>query len=169
MVEVTSNNSVEILKLRYSGLDHAAFSKLWTQLSCWSRLMDIDLTGNRVESLELIRSKVARLRWLDISHNPILSLEGDGQRNTGLARFLQAHPELQCLGQRFAKSKCYSLQLQHLLDINASGRVLFCDGMWSEHSLWPRVLDRANERFRENSYRQANVVYYLVHGLSASL
>lgn len=172
-----ANQSIEMLRLRYCGLDYSSFSKLWTQLSCWQRLVDVDLTGNRIESLSPVRSKVARLRRLDLSHNPILSLETPDKRqqrqqqNTsgGLAKFLQAHPELQCLGQRFSKSKCYSLKLQHLLDINASGRILFCNGIWSEPSLWPRVLERANEKFEEHPYRRANVIYSVVHGLSASL
>jgi len=167
-----SNQTIEWIRLQGFGLDDVALSKLWTAMSAMKRLAIIDVSYNEITSVKSIKKSkgVARLKRLDLEENPILRLEAsEAEATSGLFELLQSHPELQCLGQRFSKSKCYSLKLQHLLDINGSGRVLLCDGVWSEHSLWPRVLERANEKFKENPNRQANVMYYLVHGLSASL
>jgi hypothetical protein len=163
-----SSCSIQILKLRYCGLDHIAFSKLWSRLSCWRKLIDIDITGNQVSSLDSVKSNITRLKRIDISHNPILTDEAHG-RKTGLAEFLTMHPELKSLGQQFKKSKCYSPDLQHLLDINTCGRVLFCDGFQTHYSMWPTVLERANIIFQESPHRQANVLFHLIYGLSTSL
>eukprot|EP00980_Cylindrotheca_fusiformis_P030580 scaffold25072_cov152-Cylindrotheca_fusiformis.AAC.1 len=187
----SNNTSIQTLKLRYCGLDHLDFATIYTQLCHWPNLIEIDLAGNQVHSLDGIvvakSKKMTRLQRLDLSHNPILmnnnNNDNDGDNNTisngttsssrtrrELATFLRMHPELQCLGPRFSKSNLYSPEIQHLMDINSCGRILFCDGYETEYySIWPRVLERANIKFRESSKRQANVIYHLIHGLSTSL
>lgn len=165
---MASSSTIQILKLRYCALDQSAFSKLWSSLSCWPKLIEFDITGNQVSSLKLRKSQRTRLQRIDISHNPVLMEEAHG-KSTGLVDFLKIHPELKCLGQRFNKSKCYSADIQHYLDINACGRILFCDGFQAHYALWPTVLERANRCLHETPQRQANVIFHLIHGLSTSL
>lgn len=166
-----NNQSIELLGLRSFGLDDAALSKLWSELSAMKRLISVDVSCNEIKSLMFIKSKVARLKHLDLWENPVLQLEASqADTRSGLYEFLQLHPELQSLGKDFAKSSCYSPTLQHLLDLNANGRILFSNGGdWAHSSIWPSVLERANRNLQEYPVRQASVVYGLVRDLSARL
>ncbi|CAJ1942116.1 unnamed protein product [Cylindrotheca closterium] len=168
-----SNQSIQSLGLRYFGLDDVAFSTLWTGLSALKQLVSLDVEDNEITSLHLLlksRKVARRLKRLNIDDNPILELEASQKEMaSGLFQFLKAHTQLQSLGHSFAKPQP---KLQHLLDRNANGRILFCnhaDDMVHSLSIWPRVLERTNNNLQEHPVRQASVVYDLIRGLSGSL
>jgi hypothetical protein len=161
-----SNSSLQKLKLRYSGLDDVTFSKLWSSLSRWRELIEIDVTGNRISCLDLLKSDLIGLQRFDITHNPILT---DELYPTSLVRFLNRHPRLICLGDYFRGSKHFSNDIQRLIDLNFSGRVLFRDRYQTHFSIWPLVLERANRVFQDSPPRQADVLYHLIQGLATNL
>jgi hypothetical protein len=71
------------------------------------------------------------------------------------------------LASDFAESNLYTPLTEHYLDLNRSGRILLSGNVSRPGiplSVWPVVLQRANELFQENGRRQANVLYHLLNG-----
>jgi hypothetical protein len=62
-----------------------------------------------------------------------------------------------------------SPEIEHLLDFNQAGRVLLGQGHSVPLSLWPVVLERANQMFKysrdgDRERKRANVVFLLLQG-----
>jgi hypothetical protein len=110
-----------------------------------------------------------RLRQLDLSHTPLMkSTEGtdDGLEKSDIIKLLNKQIELGVVCKSysdFEKSRMFSLEAEHLLDINECGRVLLTEASVAL-SVWPIVLARANKRLQESPSRNANVLYSLLHG-----
>jgi hypothetical protein len=112
-----------------------------------------------------------RLRQLDIPDTLLMmkSTEGtdDGLEKIDILKLLNKQIELGAVCNdydQFEKSSLFSLEAEHLLDINECGRVLLTDEAPVALSVWPIVLARANKRLQEYPSRNANVLYSLLHG-----
>jgi Leucine-rich repeat (LRR) protein len=63
----------------------------------------------------------------------------------------------------FWKETSQSPKIQHLLDLNKTGRVLVANNR-VPLAVWPRVLDRANRLLADDKARQATAVFHLLRG-----
>jgi hypothetical protein len=163
---IEASHSLQKLKLRKAGLDRVDLSKILISLEKCPSLVDIDMMHNHISSLDFYHRftfQPTRLRRLNLDGNPITwQVDVTTKDDKSLIRFLENNAELGYLGERFEK---YSSRIEHLLDMNRCGRVLFRNGNQNPLSVWPGVLTRANCMFQDKPKRQANVVYGLVHGL----
>jgi Leucine-rich repeat (LRR) protein len=109
-----------------------------------------------------------RLRQLNLAYSPILRSTDDGQGKNHILKLLNKQNELGRVVcddyyDEFEKSKLFSLEAQHLLDINECGRALKTEAAVAL-SVWPIVLARANKGLQEYPSRNANVIYSLLYG-----
>jgi hypothetical protein len=139
-------------------------------------LVTLDVRYNNIGNLKLLDGIMqthtpSRLRRLGLEGNPL----GDDDR-AALAKLVKDHPELQDFG--FSKDEEALLitpDLQYLLDLNRSGRVLLTKPS-TPLSVWAQVLERANSLFENDSMfatdedrnsrpeRRASVIYSLLQG-----
>jgi Leucine-rich repeat (LRR) protein len=110
-----------------------------------------------------------RLRQLDLSDTPLIkSTEGtdDGLEKIEILKLLNKQIELGAVCNyynHFEKSRLFSLEAEHLLDINECGRVLLTEASVAL-SVWPIALARANKRLQKYPSRNASALYSLLHG-----
>jgi hypothetical protein len=195
---MSKNRTLELLYLEDCGLDNDEFQLIMMGVSrSCTRLLELDLSDNQIWSLDMSKSFAfwkkeaqqgqqyqhpkTRLQSLDVSGNPILEYwhSGSGwkdeiaknnnhQEQEHLIRLLEAFPGLGRLDEDIAETSLYSPYIEHLLDINGSGRrLLLCNHPQDENvplSLWTLVLARAVEKLRDDTGRQVNVMYHLLQG-----
>jgi hypothetical protein len=138
------------------------------------RLESINLGWNNISSLAKLNTlspmgQPTKIRefFIDLG-NPVWENAKDDDRDA-ILQFVRSNPELGHLGEHFdfAKSDLYTPLTEHYLDMNRSGRILLSANVSRPGiplSVWPTVLERANQLFQENGQRQANVFYHLLQG-----
>jgi hypothetical protein len=131
----------------------------WNNISSLAKLNTLSPTGQPIKIREF---------FIDLG-NPVWKNAKDDDRDA-LLQFVRSNPELGHLGERFefAKSDLYTPLTEHYLDLNRSGRILLSANVSRPGiplSVWPTVLERANQLNQKNAgRRQANVLYHLLHG-----
>lgn len=151
------NSSLETLELMACNLIDSHVIRIIE--TCPARLRICNLRNNAITNrgLEII----AQRSTLD---NALRKLALDGNNFTVAAtrghilRILQHNPHLGYL------VNSSDPDIQHLQDLNLSGRVILSQvGSNSvAPSLWPLVLERANSLFQDDEGRRANVLFHLV-------
>lgn len=156
-------------------------SDLLIVLSKFPCLLEVDMRLNRIAKLGFLENKEflpwayarasCKLRRLNLDFNPILRLFGTSDYDIiCLVAYLNSARELGFLGSGFEESKINSPWLGHLLDMNRCGRILFQDEYRQiSVALWPEVLARANEIFKNDLKRQSNAVMHLSEVLLTQL
>jgi hypothetical protein len=137
------------------------------------RLESINLNNNNISSFTQLNSLVpmgqpSKIREFVIDRNPVWKNAEDADRDA-ILHFVRSNPELARLGEHFdfAESDLYTPLIEHYLDLNRSGKTLLSGNVSRPGiplSVWPFVLERANQLFQENGRRQANVLYHLLGG-----
>jgi Ran GTPase-activating protein (RanGAP) involved in mRNA processing and transport len=141
--------------------DLSSLSKiLWT---C-PRLEELDLDLNNITNrgLETFASQniPGSLRRLRLSGNDF-TREGA----IHLLKILQVNLELGFVDcHRFWVRSEKRREIQHFMDLNRSGRILLRHSSTPPIALWPVVLARANNVFRSNDERRADVIFHLLQG-----
>ena len=163
------NKSLRRLELSDNGLDHRDLAKLWSLLPKIPNLTNLNLTCNEISTLEVDDLDVfdlsTRLRKFSLTANPIVEMASKGDREA-LSRILNANRELGFVGleaSNFQASRLHSPSIQHLMDVNESGRFFFC-----EKSIplgeWPSIIERAQKIFKNYPLRKADVIFHLLQG-----
>jgi hypothetical protein len=162
-----SNQHLKVLNLSNNHLDDQALEDLTRTVWTCSKLEELDITHNSIsdKGLQMIASHVlpSSLRCLGLGFN---SLTREGASH--LLKILQDNAQLGAV--RLGSYELpLSPEIEHLLDFNQAGRVLLGQGHSVPLSLWPVVLERANQMFKysrdgDRERKRANVVFLLLQG-----
>jgi hypothetical protein len=185
-----TNYSLETLELSHNTLDHDDLHHLWDVVSRFPKLTTLNLTFNRIRTFLnnnnnnnsniLWEQPNIKLRNLVLTANPIMANTKVCEKEA-LVKILLANPQLSFVGagmvsHGFMSSPLCSPQIRQLLDLNHTGRGLFCSVEASASpsavaaapavplSLWPMVLERAHDKFQNFPKRRSDVIYQLLHG-----
>ena len=153
------NQHLEELNLAFNSLDDEDLRQLTKILWSCPRLKHLDLSCNDIsgKGLEIFASqRPSFLRQLELGNS--LNL---------LPKLLQRNPLL----VEISNDEDMELrpEVMHWMDFNRSGRILLGQGDTAPISLWPVVLARANNLFREYHQvtdeprrRRANAIFHLL-------
>ena len=182
-LESQQNNSLQCqMKLLVDGLSENQYLKRLI-LGC-NGLLDEDM-----ESLARVLWTCDSLEYLDlemnwitdrgiavfaIQTNPtklrILRLYGNQLSKNAACHILQMVQiniqlgDVDCQSFGIIDSSLQSGEIEHFMDWNHGGRILVRDANITPIALWPLVLARANNLYRHQAARRANVIYHLLPG-----
>jgi hypothetical protein len=191
---LANSSSLETIYIHCSQLERKDLDVLWRTMQKFRSLTHVYLGYNRISELHLAEllswesssgghdiasttnqqhqhqqlthsNLLPRLRTLELSNNPIMWTVNQEQEQEALARLLNRHMGLGYVAYRFEVSTLYSPEIEHLLDVNESGRDLLFrqrQGKETPLGLWPVVMARVNNLFKETPARNANALYYLL-------
>jgi hypothetical protein len=161
---------LQYLDLSHNRLDIRDFATLLDAASRCSALVTLFVRYNDIGNLKLLDGLMqthtpSRLRRLGLEGNPL----DDDDNKAALAKLVEDHPELQDFGLRSQNGRLLTSDIQYMLDLNRSGRVLLTKPS-TPLSVWARVLERANRLFENDAdrdarpKRRASVIYALLQG-----
>jgi Leucine-rich repeat (LRR) protein len=127
-------------------------------------LKELLLGDNELEEVEpvfqiLSKSPKLQLLELDIFENS----NGDSDLEGMALAIFRDNPLLHTLGQAFSTKVYRNQEINHLMDMNWAGRVLFGHSE-VPLSLWPIVMERVNKYSKFTTAREANSIYGLLCG-----
>jgi hypothetical protein len=141
--------SLETLELSHNTLDHDDLHQLWDVVSRFPKLTTLNLTFNRIGTLNnsnsnnnnsniLWEQPNIKLRNLVLTANPVMANTKVCEKET-LVKILLANPQLSFVGagmvsHGFMSSPLCSPRIRQLLDLNHAGRGLFCCNSSSDYS-----------------------------------
>jgi hypothetical protein len=160
---------LQYLDLSHNRLDIRDFATLLDAASRCRTLVTLDVRHNNIGNLNVLDGIMqthtpSRLRRLGLEGNPL----GDDDR-AALAKLVEDHPELHDFGFHSPNEPLLPSDIQYMLDLNRSGRVLLRKPS-TPLSVWAKVLERANSLFDSDadrdtrSERRASVIYVLLQG-----
>jgi hypothetical protein len=160
---------LQYLDLSHNRLGIRDFATLLDAASRCRTLVTLDVRYNHIGNLNVLDESMqthtpSRLRRLGLEGNPL----GDDDR-AALAKLVEDHPELQDFGFHSPNERLLTSDIQYMLDLNCSGRVLLIKPS-TPLSVWAKVLERANSLFENDAdrdarpERRASVIYALLQG-----
>jgi hypothetical protein len=163
---LAGNKCLRKLHLAMNCLGDEALDTLAQAFSTCRMLETLDLSNNELTDtdLETLLSHLPRtLKALDVSENEFT--EHCAQKL--LLTAVEESPRLSHVmyRQHFLARDVIGRDMQHLMDFNRCGRILFCDRSILPLSVWPVVLGRANRLQRA---RRPNAIFHMLQGPQSS-
>jgi hypothetical protein len=157
--QVVISESLQKLNLAQNRLTDHSIDEFLTNLWKFPKLQALNLSQNRLDKLEfrnfLSNPITHRLQRLDLFHLHF-SIRSEYQFSW-LLKLLQNTPKHVKIDSFWGRT---SSETQQLLDI----RQFSVDEKQAPLSLWPHVLEQANQLLEHDESRQANAVFHIMHG-----